>query len=46
MCVGTCACVCVWQGEKGDGGLMGIPGARGPLGPKVCEPSSFTEKIV
>lgn len=23
------------QGEKGDPGLMGLPGARGPIGPRV-----------
>lgn len=28
-------CFPLCQGEKGDPGLMGLPGARGPIGPRV-----------
>lgn len=34
-CVVHGCCVSMWQGEKGDTGLMGLSGARGLMGPKV-----------
>lgn len=29
------SCLPLCQGEKGDLGLMGLPGSRGPIGPRV-----------